>query len=107
LKKTEGAEGVCNPIGITTISTNQNPQSSQGLNHQPKITHGGTHGSSHICSKGWPCHGSIGGKALGPVKAPCFSVGKCQGREMGVGGGNILIEAGEGRIGYGFSGGKI
>jgi hypothetical protein len=23
--KTEGAEGVCNPIGRTTISTNQNP----------------------------------------------------------------------------------
>ena len=27
---------VCNPIGRTTISTNQIPQSSQGLSHQPK-----------------------------------------------------------------------
>jgi hypothetical protein len=38
-----------NPIGRTTISTNQN---SQGLNHQPRSTHGGTHGSSPICSRG-------------------------------------------------------
>jgi hypothetical protein len=30
-----------NPIGRTTISTNQTPQSSQGLNYQPKSTHGG------------------------------------------------------------------
>jgi hypothetical protein len=28
-ERTEGAEGVCNPIGRATISTNQNPQSSQ------------------------------------------------------------------------------
>ena len=34
---TGGAEGDCNPIGRTTISINQN---SQGLNHQPKSTHG-------------------------------------------------------------------
>jgi hypothetical protein len=32
-ERTEGAEGVCNPIGITKISTNQ---SSQGLNNPPK-----------------------------------------------------------------------
>jgi hypothetical protein len=29
-------EGVYNPIGRTTISTNQDPQSSQGLSHQPR-----------------------------------------------------------------------
>jgi uncharacterized protein YqcC (DUF446 family) len=45
------------------------PQSSQGLNHQFKSTHGGTHGSSRICSRGWPCQASMGGEALGPVKA--------------------------------------
>jgi hypothetical protein len=44
--RTEGDEGVCKPMGGTTISTNLNPQSSQGLNHQPKNTHGGTHDSS-------------------------------------------------------------
>jgi hypothetical protein len=43
--------------------------SSQGLNHQPKSIHGGSHGSSCICSRGWPCQASMGGEALGPVKA--------------------------------------
>ena len=33
----EGAEGVCNPIGGTTISTNQMSQSSQGLNHYQRV----------------------------------------------------------------------
>jgi hypothetical protein len=37
--RAEGAEGVCKSIGRTTISTNQSPQSSQGLNHQPKNIH--------------------------------------------------------------------
>jgi hypothetical protein len=58
-ERTKEPEGVCNSIGRTTISTNQPtnppPQSSQGLNHHPKSTHGGIHGSSYICSGGWPC----------------------------------------------------
>ena len=33
LKDAEGAEGEFYPIGRTTISTNQTPQSSQGLNN--------------------------------------------------------------------------
>jgi len=78
-ERTKGAEGVCNPIGRTTISGNQTPQISQG----PKSTHGGTYGSSCICSRGWPCQELMGGEALGPVKAPCSSVGGCQGREVG------------------------
>jgi hypothetical protein len=53
-ERIEGAEGLWNPIG-RTISTNKSHQSSQELNHQTKNTHGGTHGSSHICSRGWPC----------------------------------------------------
>jgi hypothetical protein len=76
------AGGVYNPKEKTTISTNQMPQSSQGLNHQPRSTHG----SSCICSRGWPCWASMGGEALGPVKAQCPSVGGCQGGEVGVGG---------------------
>jgi len=54
-ERTEGVEGVCNLIGRTTIPTNQNPlpNSSQGLNYQSESIHGGTHGSSHICSRGW------------------------------------------------------
>ena len=41
-ERNEGAEGDCNPIGRTMISTYQTPQSSQELNHQPKSTHGRT-----------------------------------------------------------------
>jgi hypothetical protein len=77
-RKIEGAEGVYNPIRRTTISTKQIPLlllSSQGLNHQPKNTHGGIHGSSCICSRGWPYLASMEREALGPVKARCPSVG--------------------------------
>jgi hypothetical protein len=38
-ERTEGTDGVCNSIVKTTISTNQTPEKSQGLNHQPKSTH--------------------------------------------------------------------
>jgi hypothetical protein len=62
------------------------PQISQGLNHQPKNTHGGTHGSNFICSRGWPSRSSMGGEALGPVKARCPTVGECQDQEVEVGG---------------------
>jgi hypothetical protein len=49
-------KGVCNPIGRTTISTNQNPQSSQGLNYQPRSKHGGTHGSdTYVAEDGLIC----------------------------------------------------
>ena len=75
-----------NAIGRTTLSTKQtHPQSLQGLNHQAKSTHGVTHGSSHRCSRGWPCQASIGEEALGPVKAQCLIVGECQGEEEGMG----------------------
>jgi len=81
----EGAEGVCNHIR-TTIPTNQ---SSQGLNHHPKSTHGQTHGSSCICRRGWPCPAPMG-EALGPVKAgplcpPVYGNVRA-GRQEGVGG---------------------
>jgi hypothetical protein len=38
--RTVGADGVCNLIGITKISTNQTPRSSHGVNYQPKSTQG-------------------------------------------------------------------
>ena len=59
--RTEGAEGACNPIRRTTISTNQTTHISQGLNHQSKSIHGGTHGSSCMCSR-LPYLVSVGGR---------------------------------------------
>ena len=54
---------------------NQYPQSSLGLNHQLKKTHGGTLGSSCISSRGWPSQSSMGGEVLGPLKVLCPSRG--------------------------------
>jgi hypothetical protein len=75
--RNEGAEGVYNPIGRTTISTNQKPQSSQGLNHQPRSIYEGTHGSSCIRSRGLPYLASVGGETLGSIGTECPSIGKC------------------------------
>jgi hypothetical protein len=41
----------------------------------------------------------MGGEALGPVKAPCPSIGECQDRESGVGG--LMSRGGEGIGGVG------
>ena len=49
-----------------------------------KSTHGGTHSSSYIYRRGWPCQLSKGGEAIGPVKGLYRSVGECQGQEAGV-----------------------
>jgi hypothetical protein len=57
-----------------------------GLNYQSKKTHGGAHGSSFICSRGWPNWPSMGGEAIGLVKVLFPSIGYCQGQEAGVGG---------------------
>jgi hypothetical protein len=77
---TEGAEGGCNRVNWPER------QSSQGLAWQPKSAHGGTHGSSLICGREWPCWTSVGGAALGPEGVRCPSVGKFPGWKMGVGG---------------------
>jgi hypothetical protein len=65
----EGSEEDYNLIGRTTISTNQTPQSSQGLSHQPKSTHGLVHDSHYLCSRGQPHLASVGGEVFGPVEA--------------------------------------
>jgi len=53
-----------------------------------------THGSSCICSRGWPYLTLIGGEALGPVEACYPGVRGCPSGEAGVGGwGSTLIEA--------------
>jgi hypothetical protein len=64
-KRTEAAEGVCNLIDRTTSQTSQG---SQGLNDHQMSTHGGTHGSSSICNRGWPCWASMRGEGLDPVR---------------------------------------
>ena len=100
-ESTQGAEGVWHPIGWTSVWTNQYLQSSEGLNHQPKSTHGETHDSSCICSRGWPCQTSMGGEVLGPVKALCPSVGECQGQEAGILPGLYFVDWGAGGEGRG------
>jgi hypothetical protein len=64
-ESTEGAEGVCNLIGRTKISTIQTLQNSQRLSHQPRSIHE----FSCICSSGWSCQTSMGGEFLGLIKA--------------------------------------
>jgi hypothetical protein len=63
------------------------------LNHQPKNTRDGTHGSSCTCSRGWLSRSSMGGEALGSVKVLCPSIGECQDKEEVVGG---LVSRGRG-----------
>jgi hypothetical protein len=55
-------------VSAFPLDTYSSVLSSQGLNYQPKSTHGGTHGSSYICSRGWPYLASMGREALGPVE---------------------------------------
>ena len=81
----------------TTVSINQtSPTSSQGLKHQPKSIHGETHDYSRICSRGWPCQGSVVEVALGPVMARWPRKRNARARRWELMGwwGNTLIEAG-------------
>ena len=55
-ESTQGAKGICNPIGETTIRTNQYP---------PELV------SSCICNRGWPSQPSVEGEALGLMKGLC------------------------------------
>jgi hypothetical protein len=54
--------------------------SSQRLDHEPKSTHEGIHGSYCVGGSGWPCCISVEGAALGPVGVQGPNVGECQGR---------------------------
>jgi hypothetical protein len=47
-----------------------------------------------ICSRGWPSQPSIGGEALGPVKALCPSTRECQVQEVRVCGLGIRVGGG-------------
>ena len=63
-------------------------------------THGGTCGSSCICSRGRPSQSSMGGEALGPL-CPC--VVECQDLDWEW----VSWGAGGGKRGWGFSEGKL
>jgi hypothetical protein len=81
----------------------QYPESSQGLNHQPKDTSEGNHVSSHICSRGWPFGTSVKRRSPWSWERLMPQCRGCQDREAGVGG---LVSKGMGdRIG-GFLEGK-
>jgi hypothetical protein len=68
--RSEGTEGICNPIGRTAISTNQPPLKLPGAKPPTKeYTWGEPMASSCIWSRGWPYWASMGGKPLGPVEA--------------------------------------
>jgi hypothetical protein len=55
-ERTKGAEEVCNPIGRITISTNEMPQSSQGLNHQRVHLCGSMVPAAYIAVNGFIWH---------------------------------------------------
>jgi hypothetical protein len=61
--RTGGLEGDCNPLG-RTMWAGWTTQSSHGLDHQLRSVHGGINGSRYICSRGWTCLTSIGGRLL-------------------------------------------
>jgi hypothetical protein len=46
----------------------------------------GTHGSNHICSRGWPCWASMGEEALGLRRLDASVKGEFEGQEAGMGG---------------------
>jgi hypothetical protein len=60
-----GGEGLCSPMEGAMVSTSQTPQSSRGLDHQPKNSHGMTHGAGHICDRRWSCEHQWEERALG------------------------------------------
>ena len=62
-ESTQGAKGICNPIGGTTIWNNQYPP--------------GVCVSSCICIRRWPSWPSVGGEDLGIAKNICPNTGKC------------------------------
>ena len=84
-ERTKGAEGACSNIGGTIIWTSQYPQSSQGLNQRLHME-GPMVPAAYVAKDALVALvASMGGEALGPEKAWCPSVGKCQDRKVRVG----------------------
>ena len=72
--RTEGAEGVCNPIERKTISTNQTtpelPRTTSQRVHMERLMVQG----AYVAEDGLICHKR---EALCPVEAQCLSMGEC------------------------------
>jgi hypothetical protein len=80
-------KGFATPLKEKQYQQTRPLQSSQGLNHQPKSIHGGTHGSSRKCNRGNFLSG-INGRG-GPAWSPARAV-----RQEWMGGsGSTIIEA--------------
>jgi hypothetical protein len=75
--RAEGAEGYCNPIRRTTVSTNQDAMSSQRGSHQARKVHGLVHGTVHICRGRLSCLPSVGEDVLNPEETWCPSKKGC------------------------------
>jgi hypothetical protein len=71
-ESTQGAEGVCNPVGRTTIWTNQYPPELVSL-------------AAYVAEDGLVGH-HWEERPLGIANFICPSTGECQGQEVGVGG---------------------
>jgi hypothetical protein len=71
-ESTQGAEGVCNPIGGTTLCTNQYPPELVSL-------------AAYVAEDGLVGH-HWKERPLDIAKFICPSTGECQGPEVGVGG---------------------
>jgi hypothetical protein len=71
-ESTQGAEGVCNPIGGTTIWTNQYSPELMSL-------------AAYVAEDGLVGH-HWEEKPFGIANFVCSSIGECQGQEAGVGG---------------------
>jgi hypothetical protein len=68
-ERTERAEVICNPIGRTNYQPPEPQEPPWTKPSTKEYTLRMTHGSRHICSRGYPCCASMGGEVLGPVKA--------------------------------------
>jgi hypothetical protein len=79
LKELKGFE----PLGRTTISTNQIPQNSQGLSHQRRSTHGS---SCIVAEDGLVMHQWKERSLVLYRLDRCPNVGEIEGKKVGMGG---------------------
>jgi hypothetical protein len=71
-ESTQGAKGVCNPIGGTTVCSNQYPLELVSL-------------AAYVAEDGLVSH-QWKERSIGLANFICPSTGECQGQEVGVGG---------------------